>query len=134
MAELDRRGLVILPTEECLGLLRPGGVGRLGWVRADRPMIRPVNFALDGRRIVVRTGGGTIFAAAVASLPVTFEVDHVRNVDHAGWSVIVDGTIGLFDGDGVPNVPLRSWASGSSDHFVQIAIGEVSGRRIGSVA
>ena len=133
MVELDRRGLVILATDECFDLLRPGGVGRLGWVRQGRPLIRPVNFAVDAGRIVIRTGPGAVLAAAESALPVTFEVDQTRNVDHTAWSVIVDGVIELLDIGAVPNVPLRSWAADDIDRFVQITVAEISGRRIGTL-
>ncbi len=74
-----------------------------------------------------------MLAAARASLPVTFEVDQTRNVDHSAWSVIVDGTIELIEPEDAASVPLRSWASNDTDHFVQITIDEIGGRRIGSV-
>ncbi|MDH3683736.1 MAG: pyridoxamine 5'-phosphate oxidase family protein [Acidimicrobiia bacterium] len=131
MVELDPRGLEILSREECLRLLEPGGVGRLAWVVRNHPVIRPVNFALDDHRLVIRTGAGSIYIAATSSLPATFEIDKTRNVDHTAWSVVVNGTIRVADDNVARQLPLRSWAPVRSDHFVEISIADVSGRRIG---
>lgn len=127
----DQRGLEILSRDECVRLLRAGGVGRLAWFDGRRPIVRPVNFAMDGDRLVIRTGEGTIFRAAQLALAATFEVDQTSNVDHTAWSVIVDGTIGRAEDDAARALPLRSWAPEARDHFVELRIEEMSGRRIG---
>ena len=132
MVELDPRGLEILSTEECLWLLQPGGVGRLAWIVESRPVIRPVNFALDDQRLVIRTGTGSIHAAATDNLEAAFEVDRPRNVDHTAWSVIVNGTIRLATDREARQLPLRPWAPIRSEHFVELSIADISGRRIGS--
>lgn len=131
MVELDPRGLEILSPDECLWLLQPGGVGRLAWVERNHPVIRPVNFALDGRRLVIRTGNGTIHLAAASGRPAAFEVDSARNVDHTAWSVIVNGTLRLATDRAARELPLRPWAQLGADHFVEISIADLSGRRIG---
>ncbi len=130
MVDLDLRGLEILCADECLSLLQPGGIGRLCWIVDHRPVVRPVNFALKDRQIIVKTGEGGIYAAACSTLPISFEVDSFRNLDHSAWSVIIDGTLGLIDDEVALHVPLRSWAPGSTDRFVEITIEAISGRRI----
>jgi nitroimidazol reductase NimA-like FMN-containing flavoprotein (pyridoxamine 5'-phosphate oxidase superfamily) len=131
MTEVDESGLEILEPDECIRLLEPGGIGRLAWVEASRPAIRPVNFALDGNRVVIRTGEGRIHAAAQKRVQASLEVDGLRNVDHTAWSVIVDGDLASAADSRVEQLPLRPWAPGPRDHFVQVSIISIGGRRIG---
>ena len=77
----DLAGLEVLSDDECRRLLATGGVGRVA-VPGEPPIVRPVNFAFDENRIVIRTGAGPLWSAACRSVLVTFEVDDVRNVDH----------------------------------------------------
>ena len=65
-------------------------VGRLGVIAEHYPLIFPVNYALDHDVIVIRTGKGTKSAYALHA-NITFEVDHIDEVTHAGWSVLVKG-------------------------------------------
>jgi len=132
MVELDPRGLEILSVDECLWLLQPGGVGCLAWVVEGHPVIRPVNFALDDQRLVIRTGEGAIYTAATSNLGAAFEVDRTRNVDHTAWSVVANGTIRLATDGKARQLPLRPWAPVASEHFVELSIADISGRRIGS--
>ena len=85
-------GFEILDRATCLELLATVQVGRLGWATVDgRVHIRPVNYTLAGADIIVRTGMGSIFAAALADLPVTFEADDLEPALETGWSVVVTG-------------------------------------------
>ena len=65
----------------------------------EPPIVRPVNFAFDEDRIVVRTGAGALWSAACRSVRVTFEADGVRNVDHHGWSVLASGPLAPLAAD-----------------------------------
>jgi len=56
---LDLAGLEVLSDDDCRRLLATGGVGRVA-VPGEPPIVRPVNFALDDNRIVVRTGAGPL--------------------------------------------------------------------------
>jgi len=96
-----RRGRVLMSDEqapalealsgvECYRLLAAAQVGRLG-VNADGyPLIFPVNYALDGAVILLRTQPGTKLGAADYA-NVTFEVDHIDPRTRSGWSVLVRG-------------------------------------------
>src|ERR1039458_10704152 len=44
--------------DECFALLGRQNLGRLAIVRDGRPEIFPVNYAMDGRTITIRTGSG----------------------------------------------------------------------------
>ncbi len=126
----DHTGLEVLSEDECRGLLSAGGVGRIA-LPAEPPLVRPVNFALDDGRIVIRTGSGALWAAACRSVRATFEVDEVRNVDHRGWSVLASGPLAPVDTDvRVLALPLRAWAPEGRDRFVAVTIEELSGRQL----
>src|SRR5436309_9845183 len=89
--EIDRNGLEVLDREECLRLLGTATLGRIGLQAKALPMVLPVNFAIDGDRIVIRTGWGTKLDAATRGAVVAFECDSINAFDHTGWSVAVTG-------------------------------------------
>jgi uncharacterized protein len=127
---VDAAGLDVLDRAECLRLLEAGGVGRVA-LSGDPPILRPVNFVLDGDRIVIRTGPGSLWKSASEGRPATFEIDGARNVDHRGWSVIASGRLSPVDADDrALALPLRAWARRGRDRFVAIEIDELSGRRL----
>ena len=88
MGEIDgRTGLEVLDTDECLTLLSRCSLGRLAVVTDGRPLIFPVNFALDGTAVVFRNDPGTKVYAA-RNQPVAFECDGTDAVYHgagASW-------------------------------------------------
>ena len=49
----------VLSRDECLRNLRSHGIGRLGFVVRDQPLVFPVNYAMEGSHIVFRTDPGT---------------------------------------------------------------------------
>jgi uncharacterized protein len=129
-SKVDVAGLEVLSDDECRRLLANGGVGRVA-LPGEPPTVRPVNFAFDGDRIVIRTGAGALWAAACRSVRATFEVDGVRNVDHGGWSVIASGPLVPLTADArVLTLPLRAWAPKGRDRFVAVTVEELSGRRL----
>ena len=94
-------------------LLRRGGIGRIGVVADDTPSIRPVNFAFDGERVVIRTGDSVLAEAADRGTTAQLEVDEIDAFDHTGWSVIVTGLLTEHHGEVSPtNAPVQPWAPG----------------------
>src|SRR6516165_11352239 len=85
--DMDRNGLEILDRAECLHLLSGSVLGRIAVTVGALPVILPVNFLLDGDRILIRTGKGTKLEAATRDAVVAFEVDDVEPFSHSGWSV-----------------------------------------------
>jgi nitroimidazol reductase NimA-like FMN-containing flavoprotein (pyridoxamine 5'-phosphate oxidase superfamily) len=129
----DRNGLEVLGSEECLRLLRSASVGRIGITSGALPVILPINYRVDGERILFRSTPGTKLDAATRHAVVAFEVDQVDPVNHSGWSVVVTGIATDLEpapGDGKSATP--RWASGSDDRLVSISIDEISGRRLES--
>ena len=133
---LDRNGLEVLTRAECLHLLGTRAVGRIAVTSDAMPVILPVNFCLDGERILIRTSAGTKLAAATAGAVVAFEVDDSDGVQRTGWSVSVTGVASVVtDGDDLARIgdlTLTRWAPDGADHVVAITTPLVSGRRIPS--
>lgn len=119
---------------ECLRLLGEGKVGRIGLSWDALPAIFPVNYVLDGNRIVIRTGYGSKLSAAMAGAVVAFEVDQWDAVSHTGWSVLVRGHARVLldpaEVEEAKSLPLEPWANPDADHFVEIPCELVTGRRI----
>jgi nitroimidazol reductase NimA-like FMN-containing flavoprotein (pyridoxamine 5'-phosphate oxidase superfamily) len=132
--ETDRNGLEILHRDECLRLLATAGVGRIAVTVRALPVILPVNFLLDGSRIVIRTTAGTKLHAASAGAVVAFEVDEVDRFDHSGWSVSITGmakvVVDLADLARIERLPLARWAPSPSDCVIAVSTDLMSGRRL----
>ena len=128
---IDEAGFEVLSRSECLRLLERGGLGQVTLPGDDdTPAVRPVNFVLDGDRIVMRTGNTRLWRAATEKRGASFGVDEGRNLDHTGWSVIVTGHLELLPADErVRALPLRSWAPTERHRFVALAVQEATGRR-----
>jgi len=122
-----------LAEAQCWGLLATVEVGRLGLVVDDRPVVLPVNFALDGDDIVLRTDEGTKLYAARRGL-VAFECDDVDGVYHTGWSVIITGYAeevrDATELDRLGRLRLGPWCDVPKPVILRIAPRTISGRRI----
>jgi nitroimidazol reductase NimA-like FMN-containing flavoprotein (pyridoxamine 5'-phosphate oxidase superfamily) len=128
------RCLRTLSSLECFDLLEPGGIGRVGFTCADGIMMLPVNFALAGKTIIFRTAPDTLLAL-YAEAQVSFEVDHLDEALHEGWSVLMHGHAHkVADEREVKRVEdgthLEPWAGGARDVYVRITPTRISGRRI----
>ena len=88
---VEEDGLTDLDRETCLGLLAGLDVGRVAWIEGERVMVFPLNCAVDGDAIVVRTFSSTILAAAARLPELTFQGDEFEPAVHAGWTVLVSG-------------------------------------------
>jgi nitroimidazol reductase NimA-like FMN-containing flavoprotein (pyridoxamine 5'-phosphate oxidase superfamily) len=128
------RALRTLSPAECFDLLEPGGIGRVGFTSADGIMILPVNFAVTRKTIIFRTAPDTLLAL-YADAQVSFEVDHLDEALHEGWSVLVHGHAHkVTDEREVKHLEdgtyLEPWAGGARDVYVRITPTRISGRRI----
>lgn len=129
-----RTGIEVVDRDGCLRLLASQSVGRVAALDGGRPICLPVNYALDGERVVFRTAAGTKLDAAVRGAPVAFEVDSTDPVHQAGWSVMVSGRAEeVLHPDEIARLealPLRPWAPAEKNHWVAIRGDEITGRRI----
>ena len=116
-------------------IAREESVGRLVYVDELGPAAVPVNYALAGHDIVFRSEDGSKIRA-LREHDVAFEVDHIDDATHSGWSVLVRGTseevefehlhdFGRIDGD-VPT----PWKKGVHKIWVVIRPKTVTGRRL----
>lgn len=131
--ELDRNGLEVLERDECLRLLATATLGRVGVTTGALPSVLPVNFRLDGDRILFRTGAGTKLEAATDNAVVAFEVDEIDPGTRSGWSVVVTGVARALTDVGLAEaqrLALARWAPGEDHRIVAISTELVSGRRI----
>jgi nitroimidazol reductase NimA-like FMN-containing flavoprotein (pyridoxamine 5'-phosphate oxidase superfamily) len=132
--DVDRNGLEVLDREECLRLLSGETVGRVALSHRALPMVLPVNYRLDGERILVGTGRGSKLDAAISDEVVAFEVDDFEPGSRTGWSVVVTGVARVLDDpaevarlqDGLPD----RWAPRGGGNLVWISTELMSGRRI----
>jgi len=132
----DESTMHVIPADECYRLLGTHEIGRLGLNAEHFPMIVPVNYAMDGTTIVIRTQAGTMLAAAQHA-NVAFEVDEVDRRTRSGWSVLVralaeevgerhrDDLVARTRATGV-----EPWAPGERGHWLRLIPQEISGRRI----
>ena len=128
--------LEVLPYDECLALLRVGGVGRLAWAEPDRVVVVPVNFAWDGDAIVFRTDPGQK-VDAVRFQRIAFEIDGFDAARQEGWSVLANGTARLTDPADWPSqatapdqLALEPWAPGSKEQWMRLVPDRLTGRRL----
>jgi uncharacterized protein len=132
--KIDRRtGLEELDRVECPRLVASSPIGRLAVVVGGRPLVHPVNFALDGQAIVLRTDTGTKLHGA-RNGPVAFECDGVDSTYHTGWSVVVQAKaeevvlaadVARFD-----RLPLGPWCPGPKPTWLRLRPQSITGQRI----
>jgi len=131
---LDRNGLEMLDREDCLRLLTEVKVGRVGVTTEALPVVLPVNFVLDGERIVFSSTPGTKLYVAATGAQVAFEADDVDAGSRWGWSVCVTGPATVVEDDGeverLRGLPLDSWGPSGQESFIVIDPQVVTGRRV----
>jgi nitroimidazol reductase NimA-like FMN-containing flavoprotein (pyridoxamine 5'-phosphate oxidase superfamily) len=127
--------LIELDEQESLELLQKHArVGRIAFVSGGKPALFPVNYMAEDDGIVFSTAQGTKLSALAGGAPVVFEVDDSTAMEHAGWSVLVEGTASEITDeaelDRLRRGPLKSWAVSAAEHWIRVTIESVSGRRI----
>ncbi|CNG77688.1 pyridoxamine 5'-phosphate oxidase-like FMN-binding protein [Mycobacterium tuberculosis] len=133
--QLDHSGLEILDEDECRRLLERAEIGRIVFTHHALPAVQPVNFAVAGGDIVIRTSPASRLAKAAADTIVAFEIDEFDTAAETGWSVVAVGparhVTDPADAAALEALPLRTWAPGERDYFVRIRPELITGRRIG---
>jgi uncharacterized protein len=126
------RDFEALPVEECRRLLADRQLGRIGLSVGALPVVLPVNYVVDGERVVVRTGAGSKLAAAMRGAVVCVEIDEVDADARTGWSVLVTGVASEVTGAEAERLSdlLDPWSPSAGEHVIAITIELVSGRRI----
>lgn len=123
-----------LEPEICWRLLGRRPVGRVGFVVQGEPIVLPVNHAVDGHSIVMRTGETTMLEELGGGAPAAFEVDDTDAYSETGWSVLVKGFASEITDQveraDAERLPLHPWAPGHRDRWIRIVPSSVTGRAI----
>ena len=80
-----------IPEDRCWELLATASVGRLALSVRAMPVILPVQYYLDGRRLVVCIGHHAIPEQSLDDVIIAFAADTIDSVTRSGWSVQVQG-------------------------------------------
>ena len=125
-----------LPMHECERLLRAGVFGRLVLPTPDRTEILPVNYAVMGDAILVRTAPGSILDRHADGAGLLLEVDQVDHERWRGWSVVARGTGERIEESSLTRAERGSpgpppWVSRDRDVWIRLRWEELSGRQLG---
>jgi len=134
---VDSAGLEVLDDGECVRLLGNAPVGRVVFSDRALPAVLPVNFAVLGRSVIIRTGARSRLAIAGTDTVVAFEADESSDYPRdKAWSVVAVGLATRVSDpvelNTVRRLRLRPWALGAKDYYLRIAIELISGRRLGA--
>jgi nitroimidazol reductase NimA-like FMN-containing flavoprotein (pyridoxamine 5'-phosphate oxidase superfamily) len=117
-----------------LRLLAGEPVGRLALTANALPVVLPINFTITGRTIVFATESGLKLGAARAGTVACLEVDGFDRWAHNGWSVLATGRLAEITDPArcaeAKRLPLSPWAAPHADHYIELAVELLSGRRI----
>jgi hypothetical protein len=131
MAELRE-----LSYAECRALLARQRAGRVAVATPDGPHIIPLNYSVVGESIVFRTTPFSVLATYGRNAKLAFEVDHFRDEQRLGWSVVARGRADVVTDPAELDrirkgvVPLP-WADGSRNLYFRLDWKELSGRALG---
>jgi nitroimidazol reductase NimA-like FMN-containing flavoprotein (pyridoxamine 5'-phosphate oxidase superfamily) len=129
--------MIDLTLAECLELLHIGSLGRVAFSTPLGPRIVPVNYAMHGDDIVLRTAPFSELGTFGWDCAVAFEVDHVDVPHHEGWSVVALGRSELVS-DAEQLYEIRRgwkpspWAAGQRHLYISVHWRELTGRRVGA--
>lgn len=114
---------------ECWERLASKEFGRLAYHLLDEVHIVPINYAVDGKRLIFRTTEGSKLLGVVMHSDVAFEIDDFDNGN--AWSVVARGKARVLEGDEAREIGherVNTWVA--TDRFVLVAmdVTEVTGR------
>ncbi|MBB5967706.1 pyridoxamine 5'-phosphate oxidase family protein [Planomonospora venezuelensis] len=138
--KVDSTGLRVLSRAECLELLASAPIGRIVFTDRALPAVQPVNYMLDGERLVVRARAGSKLALAVRDAVVALEADAFDPAGRTGWSVTVVGHAHAVpqgrESSRLAHLPLAPWTPRDGqrpdgrDHYIVLPVEQISGRRV----
>jgi nitroimidazol reductase NimA-like FMN-containing flavoprotein (pyridoxamine 5'-phosphate oxidase superfamily) len=134
------RVLEELAEAECLRLIAPGGIGRIGFSGRYGPTVMPVNYQLYEGTIVFRTAHDSATdedlrtGIANAEYKVAFEIDAFDTATRTGWSVLIQGSAHHVESEAerasAAAAGVEPWPGGDRELFLRITPTRVTGRRI----
>jgi hypothetical protein len=127
--------LVELDGEQCWHLLRGDTLGRIVYTYQALPAVVPVNYAVLGESVLVRTSPHSRLGQLGDGAVVAFEVDSIDRARRTGWSVVLVGSITVLDHapEGMEDA-LRllgaPWTVGAEGVTLRIMPGFITGRDV----
>ena len=124
----------VLDEHTCFFLLQSRNLGRIAFNIDAQPEIFPVNYAMEGRIVVFRSGLGKKLDG-VTRTPVAFEVDSWEPELGTGWSVVIKGRAEEVTAnpgrtaEHLRRARIHPVAPGERWHWLAIRPSEVTGRR-----
>jgi uncharacterized protein len=103
-------GFHALTVDECRRLLADNHIGRLATTSGALPCVLPVQYALVGDELVLRTPGHHDVGTGIDGQVVGFETDQLDLERGIGWCVSVTGTVRVLHGPG-PVDTVHPWFS-----------------------
>ncbi len=129
--------LVSIDEKECQGHLAGGGVGRVVFRSAGRPVALPVNFKMSGGDVIFRSSDDGEVSAITSDEPVSFEIDRIDDAMREGWSVMVTGTVlpirAPVEIREVERLGVEPWAGGERATYFRLRVAKVTGKRLDAV-
>ncbi|QCO97173.1 pyridoxamine 5'-phosphate oxidase family protein [Arthrobacter sp. 24S4-2] len=126
----DSKPILNLDDDQSWKLLEGTKHGRLVVTVAGEPDIFPVNYAVSGRKLYLRTAPGNKLAELTINAKVLFETDGIMS-DEA-WSVVLRGTARVLDHSAdiaaAESLGLKPWVPTLKDFYVEIEPVSLSGR------
>jgi nitroimidazol reductase NimA-like FMN-containing flavoprotein (pyridoxamine 5'-phosphate oxidase superfamily) len=129
-----------LDPADCERRLEAGGVGRIVFDSEEGPAALPVSFGMLDGDVVFRTSEGGTIARALDpdGVRVGFEVDHIDDALHEGWSVLVHGHASrIVDAAKLERaraLGIEPWSGAERNVYVGVSPVSVTGRRIRATA
>lgn len=127
-----------LSHDTCAELLASGIVGRIAFAGPNGPEVLPVNYAVVGQTIVIRTSPYGVLGTYGRGARAAFEIDQFDHEYEQAWSVVAHGRLAHLD-DPVALQRVQSvwkprpWAGGASRHlYLRLTWDKLTGRRLGS--
>ena len=115
-----------LSERECWELLATVSVGQLALSVRALPVIVPVQYYLDGRRLAVCLGHHGLPERALDETVIAFAADSIDPATRSGWSVQVQGRSVI---PSWPRIDTDCGWSASMAQVVEIEPGRISGQR-----
>lgn len=126
----DDSPILVLDDDQCWRLIEGTRHGRLVVIVGGEPDIFPVNYAVSGRKLYLRTAPGNKLAELTINAKVLFETDGIL-ADEA-WSIVLRGTARVLDQSAdiaaAEALGLKPWVPTLKDFYVEIEPTTVSGR------
>ena len=119
-----------LKKEECWDLLRANSFGRIAYHLRGRSRITPLNYTVDGDRLIFRTAEGSKFFALKVEDNVALQIDHVG--EDFAWSVVAHGPVREITKDDdvdLATINLRPLIRTKKQHVFAVDVDKVRGRR-----